>query len=132
MRRALTGARLPLVRFCACMKRTLAPVQLAKAVAFAALAITTACNGNAVRPPLAAEPSQNDDHAQFATHHYIKHVVIVIQENRSFDNLFDGFPGADTQSFGYMSNGTKVALQPIPFESPRNSALFSNRRHGLG
>ncbi len=26
----------------------------------------------------------------------IKHVVIIVQENRSFDNLFNGFPGADT------------------------------------
>jgi len=41
--------------------------------------------------------------------------VIVIQENRSFDNIFAGFPGADTQMYGYMHNGTKVALEPIPF-----------------
>ena len=26
----------------------------------------------------------------------IAHIVILIQENRSFDNLFAGFPGADT------------------------------------
>ena len=35
----------------------------------------------------------------------ISHVVIIVQENRSFDNLFQGFPGADTQSYGYTSNG---------------------------
>jgi len=28
--------------------------------------------------------------------HKIKHVIILLQENRSFDNLFAGFPGADT------------------------------------
>jgi phospholipase C len=43
----------------------------------------------------------------------IKHVVIVIQENRSFDNLFDGFPGANTQSYGYNEKGEKIALQPV-------------------
>ncbi|HKE36760.1 MAG TPA: alkaline phosphatase family protein [Candidatus Baltobacteraceae bacterium] len=47
---------------------------------------------------------------------YIKHIVIAVQENRSFDNVFDGFPGADTSSSGIMSNGRKRALTPIPFE----------------
>lgn len=45
----------------------------------------------------------------------IKHVVIVVQENRSFDNIFAGFPGADTQMYGYMHDGTKVSLEPITF-----------------
>jgi phospholipase C len=33
---------------------------------------------------------------------YIKHVVIVIQENRSFDNFFATFPGADGATRGLM------------------------------
>ncbi len=45
----------------------------------------------------------------------IKHIVVIMQENRSFDNLFNGFPGADTVSSG-MSKGQVVPLQPIPFE----------------
>ncbi len=47
----------------------------------------------------------------------IKHVVIIVQENRSFDNLFQGFPGADTQSYGYASNGQQIALQPVGLET---------------
>ncbi len=43
----------------------------------------------------------------------IQHVVIIIQENRSFDNLFQGYPGADTRSYGYNGQGTKIALQPV-------------------
>lgn len=43
----------------------------------------------------------------------IKHIVVIIQENRSFDNLFQGFPGANTQSFGYTHTGQKVQLQPV-------------------
>lgn len=39
--------------------------------------------------------------------------MIVIQENRSFDNLFQGYPGANTASSGYTSNGTLVKLQPV-------------------
>jgi phospholipase C len=32
----------------------------------------------------------------------IKHVVIMVQENRSFDNFFAGYPGADAPMYGYM------------------------------
>jgi phospholipase C len=48
----------------------------------------------------------------------ITHVVIMIQENRSFDNLFATFPGADGTTFGYyrkkIKGGyarTKIALK---------------------
>ncbi len=47
----------------------------------------------------------------------IKHVVIIIQENRSFDNLFTGFPGADAPSYGYDTKGNKIKLQPVPLET---------------
>ena len=47
---------------------------------------------------------------------YIKHVVIIIQENRSFDNLFAGYPNAAAKTYGYESDGTKVNLQSIPFQ----------------
>jgi phospholipase C len=42
----------------------------------------------------------------------IKHVVFIVQENRSFDNLFQGYPGADTVSSGKDSNGDTIALVP--------------------
>jgi phospholipase C len=42
----------------------------------------------------------------------IKHVVIIVQENRSVDNLFQGYPGADTRSYGFTSKGKKVKLVP--------------------
>jgi phospholipase C len=40
----------------------------------------------------------------------ISHVVVIIQENRSFDNLFQGFPGANTASSGLDSTGQVVNL----------------------
>ncbi|HEY7992966.1 MAG TPA: alkaline phosphatase family protein [Candidatus Eremiobacteraceae bacterium] len=43
----------------------------------------------------------------------IQHVVIIVQENRSFDNMFNGFPGADTAQSGKMSNGQTVQLTSI-------------------
>ena len=50
--------------------------------------------------------------------HAIKHVVIIFQENRTVDNLFNGFPGADTVQSGQNSSGQTVALQPIDIAAP--------------
>jgi hypothetical protein len=45
----------------------------------------------------------------------IQHVVIIVQENRSFDNIFSGFPGADAPTYGYAGT-TKVQLHSTPLE----------------
>lgn len=66
----------------------------------------------------------------------IDHVVIVIQENRSVDNLFQGFPGADTQPYGYDSTGKKIALGQIPLEAAwdldHSSTAFFTSCNGTG
>jgi phospholipase C len=53
---------------------------------------------------------------------YIKHLVIIIQENRTFDNVFYRFPGEDSPAFGYMKTSrdrnaqvVKVPLTAAPF-----------------
>ncbi|MGA7283714.1 MAG: alkaline phosphatase family protein [Candidatus Cybelea sp.] len=43
----------------------------------------------------------------------IAHVVYIVQENRSFDNLFQGYPGADTVSSAKDSRGKTIRLQPV-------------------
>jgi phospholipase C len=43
----------------------------------------------------------------------IQHVVYIVQENRSFDNLFQGYPNADTVSSGKNSRGHTIKLQPV-------------------
>jgi phospholipase C len=48
---------------------------------------------------------------------HIKHVVIIIQENRSFDNFFKGFPGADSASTG-LSHSGRVPLEPVDLNFP--------------
>ncbi len=48
----------------------------------------------------------------------IKHVVVVIMENRTVDNLFNGFPGADTVTTAPISTGARVALVPELLEAP--------------
>ncbi len=47
----------------------------------------------------------------------IQHVVIIVQENRSFDNLFQGYPKADTVSSGLNSSGQTIPLQPVGLEN---------------
>ncbi len=48
----------------------------------------------------------------------IKHVVIIIQENRTPDNLFNGYPGANTQSWGLNHNGKHVPLIQVSMTAP--------------
>ncbi len=43
----------------------------------------------------------------------IKHIVYIVQENRSFDDLFQGYPGADTVSSGKTSDGKRIKLRPV-------------------
>ncbi len=49
-------------------------------------------------------------------HKYIKHVVVIIQENRSFENFFAGYPGANAPLYGY-SGKHKVNLHQITFKN---------------
>jgi phospholipase C len=49
----------------------------------------------------------------------IQHVVIIMQENRSFENLFNGFPGADTVQTG-IRNGQQIPLQPVALGDGRD------------
>ena len=52
--------------------------------------------------------------AHRSTNGRIQHVVFIIQEGRSFNNLFMGFKGARTEHHGYDANGNKVELKPLP------------------
>src|SRR5215475_9278330 len=57
--------------------------------------------------PAAPSPSPSDVAAFQAT---IQHLVVIIKENRSFDNLFGTFPGADGATSGTISTGQQVSL----------------------
>ena len=48
----------------------------------------------------------------------ISHVVIIFQENRSVDNLFNGLPGADTATSGRNSTGGRTELAAISLTAP--------------
>ncbi len=98
----------------------------ARSLVTVAALLLAACNGGAagVSPglPVANAPSS---HAaplvrtigHGPSHGKIKHIVIIVQENRSFNNLFYGYKGARTAKYGYDSNGDKIKLLPIPLEA---------------
>ncbi|MGC2635131.1 MAG: alkaline phosphatase family protein [Candidatus Cybelea sp.] len=83
----------------------------------------SACSGNGNLSPSANPPFAKPQDASTLVEQLsgsdtkIAHVIIIIQENRSFDNLFQGFPGADTQSYGYTTSGKKIKLQPVGLQA---------------
>ncbi len=58
----------------------------------------------------------------------IKHVVIIVQENRSTDYLFHGIRGADVASYAVDFHGQRVPLLPIslaaPYDLPHGQSAF--------
>ncbi len=41
---------------------------------------------------------------------YIKHVVVIVQENRTFNDIFAGFKGADYAMYGYTRSRCQDTL----------------------
>lgn len=67
-----------------------------------------------IRPPVV-------DAAQYATQTPIKHVVFIMKENRTFDNLFGAFPGADGASTGKQGDKTvSLTSHCFPQALPRD------------
>src|SRR5580658_4426343 len=48
----------------------------------------------------------------------IQHIVIIIQKNRSFNDLFMGFPGANTKMSG-RAGGSSVPLKALNLEDSK-------------
>lgn len=69
--------------------------------------------------PEAVPPNAEQDRGAIERAH-IKHVVIIIQENRSVDNLFNGFPRADTVQYGASTEHGLVRLRPVDLDYPHD------------
>jgi phospholipase C len=64
----------------------------------------------------------------------LQHIVIMIQENRSFDNFFATYPGADGTTTGKTHTGQTVQLKEVGLVSTdidhRWQAFVTEYRHG--
>ncbi len=94
------------------------PVLAAVATALSLVAVScrqgasdpTAVSSRAVSP--AAVPTRTDAPTQLdLAKQHIKHVIIIVQENRSFDQYFGTYPGADGIP---MRNGVPTVCVPDP------------------
>jgi phospholipase C len=52
--------------------------------------------------------------------HRIKHIVFIVKENRTFDNYFGTFPGADGATTGTISTGDVIPLGHAPDMTPND------------
>jgi phospholipase C len=111
----------------------------------AAALLPTSCHGvGSPATPAGALPFTNQQRARAAAQPLkkakgidkIDHIVIIIQENRSFNNLFNGYPGAATTKVGHISTGAKVTLQPVTlattWDLQHNAEGFFVSCHGTG
>jgi phospholipase C len=81
-----------------------------RAAVVAALLVSTSCTGAGVSPGGAGayefSPESKGHHLSGSSP--IQHVVIMIQENRSFDDFFATFPGADGTTYGCIKGRGRV------------------------
>jgi phospholipase C len=76
-----------------------------------AVAAPAASSGGGQTPPASSPPAKHRRQAPLTGIHKIRHVIFLIQENRSFDSYFGTFPGADGIP---MQDGKPVTCVPDP------------------
>lgn len=92
------------------------PVRWLPVIALAVLAaISGGCGGN---NSATATTSPTPSPRPASTSTKIKHVVVIVQENRTPDNLFHGLPNADIATSGINSLGETVQLTPTTLVTP--------------
>jgi phospholipase C len=110
-------------------------LQVIAAVLTAAMLAACSSGGEQTAIPNGSVPNQSIPGASLQLGKYIKHVFIIVQENRSFDNIFTGYAGSNYSLYGCAAAGslkpetaaattstitcpsgdTQVKLQPITF-----------------
>jgi len=102
---------------------------LACCTALAAFA-AAGCGGSSGGGVAPIDPSGGPSPTASPSNQKIQHIVILVQENRTVDNLFNGFPGADTvtQGLGEDPNNPgkqiTINLKEMPLQmqlSPQNT-----------
>jgi phospholipase C len=108
------------------MKR--APWALAAFLFAAAVTIGCSSSGSNSVTPSAVGTGAPPPGSPPPTTTKIQHVVIVIQENRSFDNFFATFPGADGTRVGTLHTGKPFKLVKANLVYPED---FNHQRSGF-
>ena len=102
--------------------------RLAAAAALGLAACSSSIAENNFRPPPAP--------VGIAQSSPIRHVVFIVQENRSFNNFFMGYPGATTQNYGYNTHGQKIVLHAenlgTGWDLDHSAGAFFNECNGRG
>jgi phospholipase C len=93
------------------MRRTVLAVVCSGTLAAAVVAACTSPSSSSASPPEHVSGGPGGTYLVAAGIHKIKHVIIVMQENRSFDTYFGTYPGADGIA---MTNGIPAACVPNP------------------
>ncbi len=79
-----------------------------------AAGMPTTLHGPTVKVP--SRPTRIEGQRPFGTSP-IQHIIFVVQENRSFNDLFLGYGGATTRPYGYDHNGNKITLTKVGLAS---------------
>jgi phospholipase C len=95
-------------------------------LAFAACSAGSTAGGNAGALP------RGDSAKRHGSSNPITHVVVMIQENRSFDNLFATYPGADGATVGLMKTPSG-GEEYVPLKAVKLAEIcdFGHRRDGF-
>lgn len=88
-----------------------------------ALVLASCTQATSVDPGAAAtDESGTTPQKLIGTGTPIRKVVFIVKENRTFDNMFGRFPGADGTRYGRLSNGKRVRLKRAPDVYPHDIA----------
>ena len=90
---------------------TIAPTNTPATPTVPASAPTSAPSVATAKPTAPSQPTPGATAASTEGIHKIQHVIIIMQENRSFDHYFGTYPGADGIP---MQNGTPTVCVPDP------------------
>ena len=86
--------------------------------------VPTSLDPGSVVSPSPSPGSSAEQIAAARTH--IKHIVFVIKENRTFDNLFGRYPGADGATTGTRCDGSTVELRRAVDREPDYGHSFTD------
>jgi phospholipase C len=94
-------------------------IELVLAAALVLLAAQLLSDSAEKSPPIRPEVP-TEDSPSTGPRGPIEKVVIIVKENRTFDNMFGHYPGADGATTGVTSNGSEVRLKRAPDRFPHD------------